>query len=564
MVPVHSDLAWTFLAVVPEPGGYVNLYKIATVAVLSVFWALGMQWVDRDTDVVKTKREQWNLMLIAGATVGYFVLFVIPWQSSLFPVGLALWFAFTGGSMIAYLLHRNARVVPAARYLTIGHFKRMFQGDPEKRKAIRTKDQRVHLEDHNGDPVDIPEDDEEAKDYEAVQDFLFELLWRRASDADLTADKERYRLIERIDGVACEQSDGLSMEKGERILRLLKRIAGLNVQEIRRPQTGRIRAALLGHEGEPHTTEIRTSGTTAGERLRISIQSGPALLRIQQLGLPKSRLESLKTEILLRPTGLFLMSALPQNGLTTTQYAILRSHDAYMNNIHALERRLLVELDNITQQVFEGSNVDVNYARMLQSVLRREPDIVMVGECEDRETAQIASRAAAEDRKIYLGIKAKDTFDALRKYLAFVDDKKLAAKALLGVMHQRLLRVLCEECRESYEPDAATLKKLNLPVAKIERFYRPPTEVKTDRRGKPIRCSNCQGTGYHGRTIVLELMVVDSAVKELIETGAPISRIKSQCRKNKMYYLQEEGLLKVIDKTTSMNEVLRCLRDDAS
>ena len=197
---------------------------------------------------------------------------------------------------------------------------------------------------------------------------------------------------------------------------------------------------------------------------------------------------------------------------------------------------------------------------MLQTVMRREPNIVMIGECEDRDTASLATRAAAEDRKIYLGLHAKDCFDALGKYLSLVGDNTLASKALLGVINQRLVRVLCTECREAFQPDSVTLKKLNLPFDKIERFYRPPTEKKVDRRGRPILCMNCQGSGYVGRVGVFELLLVDENVAKLIAEGAPTNRIKSQCRKNKMYYLQEEALLKVIDGTTSMDEILRCLR----
>lgn len=375
----------------------------------------------------------------------------------------------------------------------------------------------------------------------------------------MLAGKEKYRLVFRIDGVATERQDGLSPEDGENMFRFLKRIAGLNVEEIRRPQTGRIQAALLSQGGVPGIAEVHTSGTTAGERLRLRIQSGPVLMRLHEIGIAPQRIERLK-HVLAKHNGLVLLSAPPQHGLTTTQYAVLRGHDAYMNNIHALERRPLVELDNITQHQYTGSNTDVNYARMLQTVLRREPDIVMIGECEDRETAMIATRAAVQGRKIYMGIHARDSFEALTRYVSLLGDNRQVAKALLGVTNQRLVRILCTECREAFEPDPATLKKLNLPASKIEHFYRPPTEIKRDRRGREIPCSNCQGTGYVGRTGIFEVLPIDEAVAKLIAEGAPINRIKAQCRKNKMYYVQEEGLLRVIDGTTSMNEVLRCLK----
>ncbi|MBU0716971.1 MAG: Flp pilus assembly complex ATPase component TadA [Planctomycetes bacterium] len=552
-----------FLASIADQVLYVSPIKVGVVAVLSVAWAVAAQWVDRDTDVVKTRREQWNLIVISGAFVGFLVLFAVPfWGGSLFAVGLGFWVLLAGGALVAYLVHRNGRVVPARRVLTVGYFKRKILGDPNKKQAAKDTGQRVRLADHEGNTVKFPEDPDEADAYNATQEFLYDLLWRRASDMEMLAGKERYRVVYRIDGVPTERPDGLSLEDGERIFRYVKRLAGLNPEEIRRPQTGRIQLGLLSQSASTGFSEVRTSGTTAGERLRIQFQSGAVLLRLHELGMAPQRLEVMTKAILGKPTGLFLISSTPHNGLTTTQYAVLRSHDAYMHNIHALERRPLLELDNITQQLFEGANTDVNYARMLQTVLRREPDIIMVSECEDRETAQIAVRAAAEDRKIYLGIHATSTLDALAKFVNYVGDNQLVAGALVGVMNQRLVRILCETCREAYEPDAATLKKLNLPADKIDRFYRPPAEPKRDRKGNEIPCPDCQGSGYQGRVGVFELMVVDDTIRTLIATSTPASKIKAACRKNRMYYLQEEGLLRVIDGTTSMNEVLRSLRGD--
>ncbi len=554
--PMMSIHPFAILAAIQETDLYVNPIKIGVVVVLVVLWALAVEWVDRDTDVVKTKREQWNLTVLSGGFVAFLILLIPPWTGHWVFVGMAAWLGLAGGAILAYVIHRNGRVVPSARILTRDHFTRVFSGSGDRQKAKDDKGLRVRIADHAGKSLQSPTDPEEAKDYQAVQDFLFDLLWRRASDADMVVTKEKYRLVYRVDGVATERTEGVALEQGERVVRYLKRLAGLNVEEIRRPQTGRIRAALLGHDGEIGFTEVTTSGTTAGERLRLRIQSGPVLRRINELGIAPQRLETLKG-LVAKPTGLLLISAQPQNGMTTTQYAILRTHDAYMQNIYTLERRKLVDLDNVTQRVFEGTNTDVNYARMLQTVLRREPDVVMISECEDRETAQIATRAAIEDRKIYMGIHGKDAFDALAKYLAFMEDNKSAGKALIGVLHQRLIRVLCTNCRESFRPDPAKLKKLNLPADKIECFHRPPTKPLVDKKGREIVCPSCQGTGYVNRTGLFELLAVDPIVTQLITEGAGLNKIKTQCRKNRMLYLQEEGLLKGIDGTTSIDEIIR-------
>ncbi|MCH8091931.1 MAG: hypothetical protein IIC57_06260 [Proteobacteria bacterium] len=262
--------------------------KIAIVAGLVFPWALGVQWVDRDTDVVKTKREQWNLIVVSGAAAGYFVLFAAPlWSGSLFLVGLLIWVLLAGGPMVAYLLHRNGRVVPSGQILTVGHFKRVIASAKGKKKGVKDVGQLVRLVDHEGESVSLPDDQEDALGFQAVQTFFFKLLSRRSSAADLTAGKESYRLVYRVDGVATDDRDGVTVEDGEKIIRYLKKIAGLNVEELRRPQKGKIRAALLAHEGNPPTMEIQTSGTTAGEKLRLRLESEKTLLRIHELGLPK-------------------------------------------------------------------------------------------------------------------------------------------------------------------------------------------------------------------------------------------------------------------------------------
>lgn len=551
----------TLLAQIPPQTPAVNPFKILTVVVLTMGWAALLQWVDRDTDIVKTKREQWNLIALSGSVVGFFVLFVVPWKGTgLFLAGIGLWLLLSGGAILAYVIHRNGRVVPDARVMTINHLRRLLSGSG-KAAAIKDKGQRVRIATADGKFVNRPDDPEQYADYEAAQEFLFDALWRRATDIELLAAKEKYRVVYKIDGVASER-DGLSPEEGERVFRYLKMVSGLNPQEIRRPQAGKIKAALLAQEGDVGYTEVSTSGTTAGERMRLRVETASRVLRLPELGMAPPRQELTK-KFITEPTGLLLMSSPPHHGLTTTQYAIIRAHDAYIQNIHAIERRPLMDIDNVTQTIFEGDNSDVNYARKLQTVLRREPDVVMVSDCEDRETAQIATRAAADDRKIYLGIAAADSFEALSNYLDLVADGKLAAKALIGVINQRLIRMLCTECRQAIKPDPNLLKKMNVPPEKVERMYRPPEGPVLDKKGNEIICPTCQGTGYHGRTGVFEVMVCDPAIKQLIAEGAPLDRIKTQCRKNKMLYLEEEAFLKVIEGITDVKELLRAVRQAA-
>jgi general secretion pathway protein E len=168
----------------------------------------------------------------------------------------------------------------------------------------------------------------------------------------------------------------------------------------------------------------------------------------------------------------------------------------------------------------------------------------MIGECVDRETAQIACRAATGERRIYLGIEAKDCFDALQKCRDMVRDAQIVAKGVRAITNQRLIQ-------------------LNLPVGKIEFFYRPPTEPVLDKKGNEIICQACQGTGYVGRTGVFELIVLDDATRDLIAQNAPIQTIRDYCRRAKMYDLKRAGLQKVFEGVTSLDEILRALKFDS-
>ncbi|NOT00145.1 MAG: Flp pilus assembly complex ATPase component TadA [Phycisphaerales bacterium] len=549
------------LAELPEPGSYVSLVKVGVVLAIFVGWAFGCQWVDRDAELVKTRRERWNIIVYGAGILGLIILILPPWRGPAFFFGLAIWVLAAGGGQLVYVVHRNGRVLPGHRVLTVGHLKRVIARDPAAGASKLERGQRIHLANHEGKVAARPVDRDEAAQFDAAQDFLFDLLWRRASDAEILVGKDQARVIYRIDGVTAEQSAALSVADAPAVLQQLKKLAGLNPEEIRRPQEGGLSASLLSEVGAKGKITVVTSGSTTGERVRLTVHQPASRKRLHELGMATSRLEQVR-EAIRAHTGLMVVSGIRAGGVTTTLYGVLREHDAFIQNIHALEKRVLHDLDNITQAKFDPGEDQVSYARQLQSVLRREPDIVGVGECDDRETAQIALRAAGDNRKIYLGMDAKSSMDALARLIALAEDPKLVAKGLLAVVNQRLVRVLCTSCRQTFKPNEALLRKANIPPDKVEHFYRPPTEPVLDRKGREIICQTCQGSGYVGRVGIFEVFLVDDAIRQLITAGAEIKQIKSQARKNRMYNLEEEGLLKVIDGTTSLDEVIRVLRDE--
>lgn len=541
---------------------YAGLTKTAMVGGVFVVWCLCIQWIDRDGARVKTTREKWNLLALGTGILGMFSWLMVPWTGwAAYFLGWGLYVIVSGGGLLMYVVHRNKRVGAEHRVLTSQHFSRLLTFGSADEKLDRSKhDSRVRLFDSDKKAVVLSDDFEEAEQFTATQEVFYDALWRRASEIDLSATGEDSELVYVIDGMVAERRDFITHEQSQQIIVFLKRIAGLDIEERRRPQHGTIWASMLGGK-DPSQAEVHTSGTTAGERLRVHFRESSSIRSLQELGVHPQRLEKLK-EIIAQPGGIIICSGPPRSGVTTTMYTIVRSHDAFIQNIHSLEKAKLMDVDNITQHAYDPTDREVSYARRLQTVLRREPDIVMVGEMDDKETARIAAKAALDGKRIYAGMTANDSFQALDTFVGWVKNHKAAANALQAIINQRLLRRLCPTCREAYRPDSSLLRKANLPVDSIDHFYRPPTEQIFDKQGREIVCPTCQGTGYGGRIGVFEILPIDNAVRNLIKTGASTTQIKAQARKNKMLYFQEEGLHKTIEGVTSMNEILRCLRTD--
>lgn len=551
------------LGAVPSPGGYVSPWRLILVLLCVLPWLAFSQWVDKDTQLIRRMhRELWNGVIVGAGIVGLALWLLLPWNTAgLFAAGFGLWFVVVAGACSIYVVLRNGVVDPGARVFTPRHIKAWIGGARSKREDHGLAIERVRLSDSKNAKVPVPSDPNQIEAYEMAQSLLFDSLWRRATEVDLYLSSAAVKLQYKVDGVLTPRNDLLTPEQAANAMTFIKGIAGLDIQERRKPQDGKIRGAISGTDVPMTDVEVSTSGTTQQERLSMRIVGEQNRLRLGDLGLSAKQTEILE-DVVHKGGGLVIASGPRASGVTTTLYAMLRNHDAFMQNLLTLEHQPLMDLENITQHVFDAGKHEASFSRQFQSVLRREPDVVMLSDCPDRETAHLAAKAASEGKKVYMGIQAKDSFDALKRIVSLVGDTDLVAGTLLTITNQRLVRKLCIACRQAYKPDAALLKKANLPTDKIEHFYRPPPEGLLDAKGNPVTCTNCQGSGYFGRSGVFELLVLDDAMREMIRSGQPVNAIRTQARKGGMYYLQETGLQKVQEGLTSMNEVLRVLRDD--
>ena len=257
--------------------------------------------------------------------------------------------------------------------------------------------------------------------------------------------------------------------------------------------------------------------------------------------------------------GLCIISGPPKSGVTTTLYALLRNHDAFINNVNTLERQPSGELSHITQNIYALSDTGTTtFGAKLQAIVRMSPDIVGVAECEDAETARVACAAAKDGKLVYVTLKADSVLQALGKWMRLVGDRNLVAETLLCASSQRLLRKLCEECKQGYAPDKELFKKFNITADKTKVLYRAG-KVQYDKHGKPLTCEHCQGTGYFDRAGIFELVVMNDALRQAVRKSKSLPEIGAQFRRAKVLYLQEQVLRRVIAGTASINEMIRVL-----
>lgn len=557
----HSSLT-ALLGVAPpaEEGGYFSVVKIVLFALAIILWAHTAAWSEKDLRTIRVPKGVWTPAIFFSGMLGLVAWMLVP----NFWLGMVIHVILFGTIGLIYVVFRNRRVSPAQTVLTMAHLQRLGKsGGKTKDEAMHGKD-RTRIKDASGKSPTWPTDPVEHAAYQATQDLLFDAIWRRASDVlmDLLPN-EPMKIIYRIDGVD-RARDPIDPETAPRLIGHLKRIAGLNPDEHRRPQHGKFKATIGagGASDKSVDADVQTSGSTAGERMLMKLFSAEAKFRLPDLGFTKTQLP-LFEKVLAEPKGVVVVSGPRGSGVTSTLYAILRGHDAFMQNIHTLEVTKSLDLENITQHVYDSADNTVPFGRRFRSILRTEPDVAMAGDTPDAETAALAAAAGRQGKKIYLGMNAGDCFIALRRYLQGVNDLGLAASSLVAITSQRLARVLCANCRRAYKPNPEILKKANLSASENRPFYRPPNpdEIEVDKQGNPMLCQVCQGTGYVGRTAIVEMFVPDDELRAMIANGSPLPNLKVEARKRGMLYLQDVGLHKVYEGQTAIAEILRVTKE---
>ncbi len=530
----------------PTPGYYIHPVKLLVLSLLVIPWLWACAWVDKDTRATRMPREIWLTTAVGAGVLGVLVWLLLP----IYLIGLGIYVVLLVTVASVYVMQRNAKVVPDARVLTGAWFSTLLE---RRRDRAVDLDARLKVYDSQQQPAVVPTDGtvEEKTIFNRAQDLLHDIMWRRASEVDIApASAEELAVRYVIDGMVVP-CDPLERPLGDQLIDYLKELAGMDVEDRRRPQSGKISVDLAGQQVD---IDLVGAGSTSGPRLQMKVLQEAVRTRIAELGMLDDVLAAVR-EVTARPTGLILVAAKARNGLTSTLYSLMRDHDAYTQHLMTVEAAPEADMENITQSPYAN---DADEDRVIAGVLRRDPDVLMVDRAATTAAARRLTEAAAKV-KVIVGVAARDSFYALAAWVKTVGDAAGAVRPLNAVISQVLLRKLCPDCREAYQPNAELLRKANLPADRAGKFYRPPKEL-TDEKGRPIICPTCQGSGYFGRTAAFELLVLDSELRKLIASGAGLTQIKAAARKKGMLYLQEQALRLVMEGITSVEEVIRVTR----
>lgn len=368
-----------------------------------------------------------------------------------------------------------------------------------------------------------------------------------ASDIHVESIDGGLRLRYRIDGVLQDAPAQVDERLAAAVVSRVKLLANLNIAERRLPQDGRIMMRVKGHE-----LDLRVSSlpTVHGECVVMRVLDRQSVrLDIEDMGFSPNVLKHY-LNLLNRPHGVLLLTGPTGSGKTTTLYASLSNLDSDTLKVITVEDPVEYQLEGINQIPVQ-SQIDLTFARALRSILRQDPDIIMIGEMRDTETAQIAVQASLTGHLVLSTLHTNTAAGAITRLEDMGVERFLITAAVNGVLAQRLVRVLCKHCKRPSELGPKQLKQLGLSAE----------EAADAAIFEPVGCDHCKQTGFSGRTAIHELFVLDPVIQKAILDGADANQLRDHARELGMETLFEDGMRKVRSGMTSIDEVLRVTQD---
>ncbi|NIS68435.1 MAG: type II secretion system ATPase GspE [Proteobacteria bacterium] len=452
---------------------------------------------------------------------------------------------------IRLLLGCNVAPVLATSATIIDTINRIYERDSDTAQQI--------IEDIDGDlsldvlsheleePADLLDASDEAPIIRLVNSMLYQAVRQKASDVHVEPFEKELVVRYRIDGILYNVLN-LPKRIQPSITSRIKVMGGLNIAEKRLPQDGRIRIKIAGRDVDIRASVIPTSH---GERIVMRLlDKTSTLLRLEDIGFAGDKLETF-ARLIQNPHGIILLTGPTGSGKTTTLYAALTRINSPDKNIITVEDPVEYQIKGIGQ-IQVNPKINLTFANGLRSIVRQDPDVIMVGEIRDLETAEIAIQASLTGHLVFSTLHTNDSAGAITRLIDMGIEAFLVSSSVLAILAQRLVRVVCRNCREAYTPSDEELKGLGIQRDGLgeRKLYRP------------VGCAQCMGTGYSGRTGIFELLVVNEEIRSLIMKRSDSNLIKKAATKKGMLTLRQDGVRKVINQITTTEEMVRVTQED--
>lgn len=537
------------------------LLKVLMVFVVLWMWVGATDWVNRDSQIYRLGHFKWNTIAFFPFFLVAAILFFVPLATVIrAPVLLVMFLA----TWIPYVVVHNKNVQPHQTVLT-GPWWRYAFASVVGKVGIKMSTERT-AEYEKGEAVDFiamgaddPTTDNanllsarNSPGYLLLKDLVADMSRRRSERVLLDFSQQGVAVKHEIDGM-WHNGEVVDRESGDVMLAVMKTLSNLDVRERRQKQEGKFAAKF---EGNSFLCPITTQGVKTGERVIMYLRGEKQTFdSYADLGM-REGLQEKMSELMHADQGLVIFSTLPGGGLTTLIDVSIEETDRLMRDFVAIEEvnHREQETQNIAVHTYDAAAGETP-ATLMPKLIRSYPNVYICRDLVDSESAKLLLNEVKDEKLVITSVKAKEAAEAPLRIMQMKVPPKDFARALKGVLYQRLVRKLCVDCRVGYAPPPQVLKKLGIPAGKIEKLYRPPKPEEVE---KP--CKICRGNGYIGRTGIFELLLINDQMREILIKQPKIELLKKAARASNQRLLQEEGILLVAKGVTSLPELMRVMK----
>jgi general secretion pathway protein E len=410
-----------------------------------------------------------------------------------------------------------------------------------------TDDLETLADEISHEPQDLLDASDEAPIIRLVNSLLQLAVKERASDVHIEPFEKEIRVRFRIDDILYEPMKPLPRALHPSIVSRIKIMGHMNIAEKRLPQDGRIRLKIAGRD---YDVRLSTLPVSHGERVVLRLLPRSAdLLNLETLGFDRHHLD-IWENLIKRSNGIVLVTGPTGSGKTTTLYGALSRINTTDKNIITIEEPVEIQLPGIGQ-IEVTHKIGLDFALGLRHILRQNPDVILVGEIRDLETAEIAIQASLTGHLVFSTLHTNDAPSALTRLVDMGVEAYLVASSLVAVLAQRLVRVVCTDCREEVDATPEECREIGMPIQD------PPLRI-----FRPVGCPRCNHTGYRGRIGVFELMLVDDEIRSLMAQNVDAKTLKRKAIEKGMSSLRGDGARKVMQGLTSVAEIVRATEEE--